>query len=75
MVDSASVFFAFGRRVWVVTCVGVVVSPLADESSSCRTRKRCDGSKLRRSGFTFTYPTFREGYTPIVDALVREQSI
>ncbi len=55
---------------WVAERAGVAVPPPADEPSSRRTRKRCDGGKLRRSGFAFTYPTFREGYAPIVDALV-----
>lgn len=55
---------------WVATRAGVPVPPPADEPSRRNTRKRCDGSKLRRSGFVFTYPTFREGYAPIVDALV-----
>ncbi|MCA9615856.1 MAG: NAD-dependent epimerase/dehydratase family protein [Myxococcales bacterium] len=29
--------------------------------------KRCTSALLRRSGFAFTYPTFREGYPGIVD--------
>lgn len=55
---------------WIAERAGVPVPPLAEEKSQRRSQKRCDGSKLRRSGFTFTYPTFREGYAPIVDALV-----
>lgn len=29
--------------------------------------KRCSSARLRASGFTFTYPSFREGYPAIVD--------
>lgn len=54
---------------WIAERAGVPVPPLADEPSRRSTRKRIDGSKLRRSGFAFAYPTFREGYGPIVDAL------
>ncbi len=54
---------------WIAERAGVPAPPPADEPSRRRSRKRCDGSKLRRSGFTFEYPTFREGYAPIVDAL------
>jgi nucleoside-diphosphate-sugar epimerase len=33
------------------------------------TNKRCSGQRLVDSGFGFVYPTFREGYAPIVDSL------
>ena len=28
--------------------------------------KRCDSTKLRESGFSFRFPTYREGYTPLI---------
>jgi nucleoside-diphosphate-sugar epimerase len=33
-----------------------------------RTQKRCSNERLRESGYEFTFPTFREGYRPAVDA-------
>lgn len=67
-VDEAQAPLAEVQR-WIADRAGVPVPPLAEEDSPRRSRKRCDGSKLRRSGFVFDYPTFREGYAPIVDAL------
>lgn len=57
-------------QAWIAERAGVPVPPPAEEPSQRRSRKRCDGRKLRRSGFTFDHPTFREGYAPIVDALM-----
>ena len=31
--------------------------------------KRCKGDRLRESGYAFTYPTFREGYTALIKEL------
>ena len=31
--------------------------------------KRCRNARLRASGYRFRYPTFREGYAPLADAL------
>lgn len=28
--------------------------------------KRCDNARLRKSGFVFTYPTYREGYAAVL---------
>jgi len=36
------------------------------------TNKRCSSDRLVASGYTFRYPTYREGYGPLVDELVRE---
>lgn len=45
----------------------------ANTASPTRRRtanKRCIGDRLVASGFRFTYPTYREGYAPLIDALV-----
>lgn len=34
------------------------------------TNKRCSSRRLVESGFEFQFPTFREGYAPIVDELI-----
>jgi nucleoside-diphosphate-sugar epimerase len=68
-VDHAQAPLADVQR-WIAERAGVPVPPPATEPSMRRSRKRCDGGKLRRSGFSFAYPTYREGYAPIVDALV-----
>lgn len=49
--------------------LGLPVPPVAaardgDEPSR---GKRCDNSRLRESGFEFTYPTFREGYDAVLN--------
>lgn len=36
------------------------------------TNKRCSSRRLVESGFVFRYPTYREGYGPLVDALAGE---
>lgn len=52
--------------------LGVPAPPLEPRSPASyragRGHKRCDGTKLRASGYRFEFPTFREGY----DALLRE---
>ncbi|MBB3662594.1 nucleoside-diphosphate-sugar epimerase [Prauserella sediminis] len=42
--------------------LGVAEPPVIDEQSARGPGKRCDGRRLRASGFTFAYPTYREGY-------------
>ncbi len=34
-----------------------------------RSNKRCDNRRILASGFTFRYPTFREGYTALINEL------
>lgn len=36
--------------------------------------KRCRSDRLVASGYTFRYPTFRDGYAPLVDALAGDAS-
>lgn len=59
---------------------GVVLDWLADRLGVARPRrvadaprerggnKRCDGGRLRASGYTFRYPTFRDGYAALLGA-------
>ena len=37
-----------------------------------RSNKRCSSDRLVTSGFRFTYPTFREGYAPFIEAVSRD---
>jgi len=61
---------------WMAARLGVPEPPLAEAEGrravragrGLRTRKRCRNRLLRESGFTFRYPTFREGY----EAILRE---
>jgi nucleoside-diphosphate-sugar epimerase len=43
-----------------------VPTPPAGPATRRRTNKRCRNDRLVASGFTFTYPTFREGYRAIL---------
>lgn len=55
---------------WMAGELGVpppVESDTPDERGR-GSRKRIDGSLLRRSGYRFRYPTFREGYGPLIQA-------
>lgn len=38
------------------------------------TSKRCDNAKLRKLGYEFEYPTFREGYRERIETYRREES-
>lgn len=48
--------------------LGVPMPPVASPKAETQESrgKRCDNTRLRESGFTFTYPTFREGYAALV---------
>lgn len=55
---------------------GGAPDPCADEDAEAweatgrrGTNKRCVSDRLAASGYRFRYPTFREGYAPLVDAL------
>ncbi len=49
---------------WLARRAGVPVPPAVTESDGGRrgTNKRVSSERLRRTGFRFLYPTFREGY-------------
>lgn len=48
---------------WLADKLGVPAPP---HEESARLNKRCRNARLRESGYRFTFPTFREGYGPIV---------
>jgi nucleoside-diphosphate-sugar epimerase len=57
---------------WLAGRLGVTLQEGAAGSRSERglsrteTNKRCSGQRLRDSGYRFRYPTFREGYDPLL---------
>jgi nucleoside-diphosphate-sugar epimerase len=48
---------------WLSAELGVPVPPAAEAE---RLNKRCRNTRLRKTGYRFEYPTFREGYRAIV---------
>jgi nucleoside-diphosphate-sugar epimerase len=48
---------------WLSAELGVPAPPPAQSE---RLNKRCQNARLRETGYRFQYPTFREGYRPIV---------
>jgi len=48
---------------WMSAQLGVATPPAGDTSDF---NKRCRNTLLRDSGYRFLYPTFREGYAPII---------
>ncbi|MHA6800064.1 Rossmann-fold NAD(P)-binding domain-containing protein [Bounagaea algeriensis] len=51
---------------FVAERLGVPEPPVAPEQSGRGRGKRCRGDRLRRTGYTFTYPTYREGYGALI---------
>lgn len=51
---------------FVADQLGVAEPPVAAEQSGRGRGKRCCGDQLRRTGYTFTYPTYREGYAALI---------
>ncbi len=49
--------------------LGLPVPPVAADSGRTRENpgKRCDNTRLRKTGFVFSYPTYREGYTSVLE--------
>lgn len=58
---------------WIADRLGVARPLVAPEEGSRQHRprgnKRVSSARLRASGFTFQYPSFREGYGPLIDEL------
>jgi nucleoside-diphosphate-sugar epimerase len=48
--------------------LGVPHPPVAEATSPRGRGKRLRGRRLRETGFTFAYPTYREGYRALIDA-------
>lgn len=61
---------------WLAARLGVPV-PKADPVAAGRTtgNKRCRNQRLLATGFLFRYPTFREGYTAILEELNGEKAL
>lgn len=54
--------------------LGVAEPPCEPKPASGRAggNKRCDGARLRASGYSFRFPTFREGYGAMLNAMERD---
>jgi nucleoside-diphosphate-sugar epimerase len=52
---------------WLSAELGVPAPPFGQTE---RLNKRCRNARLREAGYRFTYPTYREGYRPIVREFV-----
>ncbi|MCC6695557.1 MAG: SDR family oxidoreductase [Candidatus Hydrogenedentes bacterium] len=53
---------------WMADLLGVPPPPTASEEAegrSARGNKRCSNAKIRGAGYTFAFPTYREGYTEV----------
>jgi nucleoside-diphosphate-sugar epimerase len=50
---------------WMANALGVP-PPLEPPSDAQARGKRCSNQRLRASGYTFRYPTFREGYADVI---------
>lgn len=66
---------------WIAGQLGVAHPPLTaeaalkpgaetrrDPQTRLRSSKRCRNARLRASGFQFLYPSYREGYAPLLEA-------
>jgi len=55
---------------WIAARLGLPPPPVGDDAGGPAQRggdKRCSSLRLRRSGFAFTYPTYREGFGSLLD--------
>jgi nucleoside-diphosphate-sugar epimerase len=69
-VDEAPVELCDVYR-WMAKELGVAAPPATSDTPDERgrgARKRVDSTLLRRSGYAFRYPTFREGYGELIEA-------
>lgn len=56
---------------WVAEQLGVAPPPVSSDPADAARRggsKRCRNARLVASGYTFCYPTYREGYRDAIDA-------
>jgi len=64
------------ERAVLLWLAGVMGSPVPREaekteaSKRARGNKRCRNARLVQSGYTFRYPTFREGYSAVLEEMV-----
>jgi nucleoside-diphosphate-sugar epimerase len=52
---------------WIAERVGVALEPVSTTDELSASGKRCANRRLRETGFTFRYPTFREGYAAVLE--------
>lgn len=50
-----------------VTGPDIVDTPVSEREGRLRSNKRCDNTRLKNSGFRFDYPSYREGYSAMLD--------
>ena len=57
---------------WLAARLGVVLDPAQNSpaDAASRANRRCSNRAMRQLGYRLEFPTFREGYAPLVDALV-----
>jgi len=53
---------------WMSERLGV---PCPSETDSPRRNKRCRNARLRSTGYRFAFPSFREGYAPMIESFTR----
>lgn len=58
-------------RDWLATQLGVAQPPRDKQSASKSQNKRCRNTLLRDAGFSFRFPTFKEGYAAVLKARSR----
>lgn len=60
---------------WIAARLGLPAPPVRAEAEDARRRsrsnKRCRSDRLAASGYVFRYPTFREGFTAILESSAR----
>ncbi len=55
---------------WLASRLGPEVRRKAEPASTrARTNKRCSNARLAASGYSFQYPTFREGFTAVLQEM------
>ncbi len=60
---------------WLRTQLGVTANPDAEQTKKIRTgSKRCRNARLKNTGYQLRYPTFRDGYAPMVTTYKAKQS-
>lgn len=60
---------------WMAEQLGVTPPDHSDEKTTGRgTNKRCNGQHLVDSGYAFEYPSYREGYLPIIRDFLANQA-
>lgn len=53
---------------WLAKQLGVEVSSAVEPGPGPRGSKRCNNARVRHSGFTLEYPTYRDGYREMVNS-------